>query len=70
MKTFWTCWVKGTDGGSGYQHPTFESAKTESERLARLPINQGKKVYVFECKGASSYNDVNWERVENDELPF
>lgn len=45
--TFWHCWVEGTDGGSHLEHPTFEEAKREAERLAKLPMNK-RRVYVME----------------------
>ena len=46
---FWNCWVDGTSGGYHYKHTTFEDAKAEAERLARMPSNMGHKVYLMEC---------------------
>ena len=48
---FWTCFVEGTNGGGHFQHPTFDEAKDEAERLARMLLNQGKKVHVLEEVG-------------------
>jgi hypothetical protein len=70
MKEFWLCWVDGGNGGYGFQHSTFESAKSESERLAKLPDIQGKKVYVLNCCGATIYKPTQWESVDIPDVPF
>ena len=46
---FWNCFVEGTSGGYHYKHTTLESARQEAERLARMPSNKGRKVFVMEC---------------------
>ena len=43
------CYVEGTDGGKRFRHCSLDSAQIEAERLARLT---GKKVHVYEWKGA------------------
>ena len=57
MKTWWECYIEGTDGGKHYHHWTLLSAQTEAERLARLT---GKIVYIFECIGKCKA-DIKWE---------
>jgi len=47
VERFYNCLVEGTDGGYHYRHDTPEDARVEAERLARLPYNRGKKVYVL-----------------------
>ena len=44
---FWLCYVEGTHIGFPYKHFTLEAAETEAERLAQLPDNRGKQVYVL-----------------------
>lgn len=48
---FWNCLVEQTDGGFHYKHDSLDSAITEAKRLARLPGNKGRKVYVLEVVG-------------------
>jgi len=66
MKGFWLCWVGGTDGGFHYRHYTFEGALIEAERLARLPDNRGKYVYVLEASNRCKVEPcpVKWEAPE------
>ncbi len=63
MERFWICWVEGTDGGIHYRHYSLETAEKEAERLVRLPYNQGKTVYLFECIGKCKVEQtpVKWE---------
>ena len=61
MRQFYTCWVENTNGGYGYKHPTFEDAKKEAERLANIPGNDGKEVYVLCCVGFAKVSRVIWE---------
>ncbi len=70
MKTFWTCWVEGTNGGYGRQHPSFVAAAEESDRLAQLPGNVGKPVYVLQCLGATVAKRTQWDVAKTDDLPF
>jgi hypothetical protein len=44
---FWMCLVEESQG-CRYMHGCKEDAIQEAERLARLPDNAGKKVYVLE----------------------
>ena len=64
MKQFYTCWVEGTSGGYGIKHPDFISAKAEAGRLASIPANDGKKVYVMCCLGFAKVDKVIWEDAE------
>ena len=63
MEKFWIIFVEHTDGGRHYRHPTLALAQNESERLARLPDNQGKSVYIFECVGKCKVEQapVKWD---------
>jgi hypothetical protein len=71
MDKFFVCLVEGSNGGYGKQHPNFEEAEEESKRLARLPANEGKKVFILECLGATVVNNTDWIPVKQDgELPF
>ena len=64
MKQFYTCWVEGTNGGYGYKHPLFEDARKEAERLASIPCNDGKQVYVLCCLGFAKVTRATWEDAE------
>jgi hypothetical protein len=57
MKTWWECYVEGTDGGRHYHHLTLRSAKKEAERLAQLTE---ETVYIFECVGKCK-SSIEWE---------
>ena len=63
MKRFWECYVEGTNGGRHYKHFELPLAEKEAERLATLPNNQGKTVYLFECIGKCRIEPfrVKWE---------
>ena len=63
MEKFWIIFVDHTDGGRHYRHDTLESAQTEAERLAQLPDNTGKNVYIFVCEGRcrTEITPVKWE---------
>ncbi len=61
---FWMCWVEGTRGSS-CQHRSLKDANDEARRLALMPENQGKCVYVLEATGyyyakASVYWAETW----------
>jgi hypothetical protein len=72
MEKFWVCWVEDSANliGKFVHHDTFEKAQKESERLARQPQNDGRKVFVFECCGASLVKSVTWEAAISDGIPF
>jgi hypothetical protein len=70
MERFWICWVEGSTVNTFCQHNSFEKAQKESERLARLTQNDGKRVFVFEYLGSSVVNTVKWESAKFDEVPF
>jgi hypothetical protein len=44
---FYMVYVEGSQG-CRHQHLTDQEAKTEAERLARLPENRNKSVYVMQ----------------------
>ena len=66
MDGFWIIFVEHTDGGRHYKHSTLSSAMVEAERLARLPENAYKSVYVFECTGICKAEQapVKWEGLD------
>lgn len=68
-KQFFICFVEGSDGGKGYQHPSFDAAKLEAERLASLPGNSGKKVYIFAAVGYVIERKTDYICLQQD-LPF
>ena len=70
MEKFWICWVEGSTVTNSCKHNTLEKAQKESERLAKLTQNDGKRVYVFECCGASLVKSVTWEAAKWPDLPF
>ncbi len=70
MKTFWTCWLEGTNGGRQFQHESFGSAEQEAKRIALMPENDGKKVYILMCLGAVSAKKTTWEQAASFDVPF
>lgn len=68
MEKFWTCLVEGTTGGYGHKHDTFDSAKQEAERLAKMPSNCNRKVYVLGVIGYCEVSEipVRW----TTDIPF
>lgn len=44
---FWMVWLNASPT-TRQRHPTKEQAEQEANRIARLPANIGKKVYVLE----------------------
>lgn len=48
-QTFWMVWVSHTRGAVK-RHPSIQAAETEAARLARMPENVGRKVYILEAK--------------------
>jgi len=63
MDRFWVNWVEGADGGRRFRWYTLEDARTEAERLARLPDVMGRNVYVFECIGKCEVESlpIRWD---------
>lgn len=70
MKTFWTTWVEGTNGGYGRPQPTFDEAKKEAERLAQLSGNVGKPVRIMQLLGTVTCKNTIYEPCEHDDIPF
>ena len=62
MKPFWMCWVQGTSGAK-FAHYIIDEACIESQRLARLPENKGKDVFLLECVGKCKVDlpPVRWD---------
>lgn len=65
QEKFWLCWAESTEGGYHYGHGTLESARQEAERLARMPGNRGRKVYILECIAYCAVPEapVEWHEV-------
>jgi hypothetical protein len=65
MQKFWCCFVEGT-GCFSFKHLTKPSAVQEAERLARLPNNKDREVYVLKaisyCK--TEYPPITWHEFE------
>jgi hypothetical protein len=61
---FWMVWLKDSPT-TKKRHPTKEKAQQEANRIALLPENLGKKVYVLE---AIDYRIVNLAPVLRHEL--
>jgi len=43
---FWMVYVDG-NRGSEFKHIAYEDARREAERLAQIPQNRGKRVYIL-----------------------
>jgi hypothetical protein len=58
---FWMCLVEESQG-CRYMHSYKDAAIQEAERLARLPDNAGKKVYILEviCYCKTEIKPVIW----------
>jgi hypothetical protein len=70
IPTFFCCYVEGS-GGFNVCHSILEIAKQEAERLAQLPSNKGKRVFVLQAILSAKVPDpVTWESLRIDELPF
>lgn len=74
--TFWACWVKGTRSPS-FQHRTADDAQKEAERLARLPENVGKPVFVLKAESFALvelppciFTETSGVAPKPDEIPF
>ena len=65
MDRFYCCYVAGT-GGFSYRHETENLARQEAERLAQMPSNRDKKVFVLEtvCYCRTEYPPVIFHEVK------
>ena len=45
---FWMCWLEASPL-TKHRHPTYEIARGEADRIAMMPENKGRKVYVLEA---------------------
>ncbi len=64
---FWM--VYNPQGGAPtYQHSSFQQAKAEAERLARM--NPGQSFYVLQACGMARKVDVEWVNINIDNVPF
>ncbi len=57
---FWMCYVEGKTTGPAIRHPCESSARQEAERLAQLPDNRGKRVYILESIAWCEVAAVAW----------
>lgn len=58
---FWICYVDGKMTNPFRHHLTEPEARKECERLAKLPDNKGKRVWLLECVGECQEQGVKWE---------
>jgi len=66
---FWMVYVDG-NRGSEYKHNTYEQAKFEARRLAQIPQNLEKRVYILlAIEYAIVFNPVQFVNLA-DPLPF
>lgn len=63
-------WMVVGNGPPVHRHDTFESAKAEAERLARL--NPGQEFAVMASIAVCKKTDVTWEEMwdHTNEVPF
>lgn len=61
---FWMCFVEGS-GGCKQVHLKHSDAVKEAERLARMPCNRGKRVFVLVSVGRCGVEDlpVTWHPI-------
>lgn len=54
------------------KHATRQAAESEAERLAQLPDNQGRYIYVLESVACCIKHSVDWvySNIEPHDLPF
>jgi hypothetical protein len=53
------------------KHATQQSAETEAERLAQIPENQGRYVYILESVACCIKHSVDWVYTNrNPDVPF
>jgi hypothetical protein len=63
MQKFWMVWVEGTRGPT-YQHLGSNEAVIEAERLARMPENTNKRVYILEARAYCAVTNIKWEHFD------
>ena len=68
-KHFWMVWVDGTKTPT-YKHESYQGAHNEAERIARLPDNAGKQVYLMQAILVCTYNAVQWQPLYDNTIPF
>jgi len=54
---FWMIWVQATPK-TNHRHPTYEQARQEADRLAMLPENYGKNVYILQAVDYRKYDGM------------
>jgi hypothetical protein len=59
MNRFWMVYVEGQRSPT-FHHWTEKEARIEAERLAKLPENEGREVFVLSSIASCRYNAVNW----------
>lgn len=67
QQPFWLVWNEKANAPT-FKHATFESARAEAERLAR--VYQNCRFHVLQAMGHASVNTVNWTVVQDDFVPF
>jgi len=45
---FWMVWLEASPT-TKHRHTTYEAARWEADRIAMLPDNKGRKVYILEA---------------------
>lgn len=70
-KRFYMVYVDG-QGSPTYKHATQQAAESEAERLALMPSNQGRYVYVLESVACCIKRSVDWvySYINHPDLPF
>jgi hypothetical protein len=66
--SFWMVWVDGTKTPT-CKHETLQGAYNEAERIARLPDNAGKRVYLMQAIQVCTYNAVQWQSLHDKNIP-
>jgi hypothetical protein len=69
MNQFYMIFVEGGQSPT-YRHQTLELARKEAERLATLPDNIGKNIFVLSSMSYVIYNPFAWYPTNTGEIPF
>jgi hypothetical protein len=75
MYTFFMVWVEGTKPPE-YHHRTMDKAQEEAERLARMPVNVGRNVFILTATSCArcepqpvTFTEISGN-IKPDEIPF
>jgi hypothetical protein len=69
MNQFYMIFVEGGQSPT-YRHQTLELARLEAQRLASLPDNVGKNVFLLCSLTYVTYNPFVWNTTTTDIIPF